>query len=331
MRPTILILPEGALYRDLFPPAVREALGAFADVRENPGGDGRWPPERLYPALAEVDAIVTGWGSPKIDDAVLDAAPKLRIVGHAAGTIQFVGSEALFRRGIPIVNANAAIGPYVGEMALALTLAGLRQLARHDRAMRGDRTWGDRDVVPETLFGRRVGLVGLGATARAFLRVLKPFDCEIAAVDPNVKAGAAPEGVDLLPLDDLLRRSEILSLHAASLPETRHMIGRRELALLPDGALVVNTARGQLVDPDPLLDELRSGRLRAALDVTEPEPIPADHPFRDLPNILVSPHIAGPTPGRRWEMAAMVVEDLRRFFAGEPVLHAASPVGLRMD
>ena len=331
-RPKVLILPQGSLYRDLFPPRVREALSGFADVHEDPEGPGGWPPDRLHAALADADAVVTGWGSPRIDAAALDAASRLRIVAHAAGTIKGIGSPDLFERGITVINAHDAIAPYVGEMALAMTLAALRHFAEHDRAMRIDRTWGAKGVPAESLFGRRLGLVGLGSTARAFLDVLPPFRCRIAAADPHVSPEAAAAlGVQLLPLEAVLRDSEILSLHAASLPETYHMIGRDQLALLPDGALVVNTARGVLIDPAALADELRSGRLRAALDVTEPEPLPADHPFRDLPNVFLTPHISGPTPDRRWEMGALVVEDLRRFFAGEPVRHPANPVGLRMD
>jgi phosphoglycerate dehydrogenase-like enzyme len=330
-RPIVLILPEGSLYRDLFPPPVRDALAAFAEIRESPAGDGKWSPERLRAALADVDAVITGWGSPRLDAAALDAAPRLKIVGHAAGTIKSIGSREIFDRGIALVNAHDAIAPYVGEMALALALAGLRSLPQHDRAMRRDRSWGARGSTPETLFGRRVGLVGLGATARAFLRVLAPFDCRISAADPNVPQESAPVGVTLLPLGELLKNSDVLSLHAAGLPETRYLIGRRELALLPDGALIVNTARGSLIDPDALLEELQSGRLRAALDVTEPEPLPPDHPFRDLPNVFLTPHISGPTPGRRWEMGMLIVEDLRRFFSGEPLQHPAQPKGLQME
>lgn len=331
-RPIVLILPEGSLYRDLFPPTVREALAAFAEVRDNPSGDGKWPPERLHPALADADGIITGWGSPKLDAAALNAAPKLKIIGHSAGTIKGIGSQEIFDRGITLVNAHTAIAPYVGEMALAMTLAGLRQFAPHDRAMRNDRTWGDRSVVPETLFGRKVGLVGLGSTGREFIKVLQPFGCRLSAADPFVSPEtAASLGVTLRPLDELLRTSEVLSLHAASLPETRHLLGKERLALLPDGALIVNTARGSLIEPDALLHELESGRLRAVLDVTEPEPLPADHPLRDLPNVSLTPHISGPTPGRRSDMAVLIVEEFRRFFSGEPVQCPAPPIGLRMD
>jgi phosphoglycerate dehydrogenase-like enzyme len=326
-----LVLPQGALYRDLFPPPVRERLGAFAEVIEDVEGTG-WPKDKFHAALRDVEGVMTGWGSPRIDAEALDAAPRLRIVGHAAGTIKPIGSPALFERVITVVHAHAAIAPYVGEMALALTLAGLRHLPEHDRAMRNDRAWGERSLSAETLFRKRVGLVGLGATAREFVKVLVPFGCQVAASDPHVSPEAAAAlDIQLLPLDDLLRSNDIVSLHAASLPETYHLIGERELALLPDGALLVNTARGQLIHPEALIEALRTGRIRAALDVTEPEPLPPDHPLRTLPNVFLSPHISGPTPDRRWEMAALIVEEFHRFFSGQPVLHPASPTGLNMD
>jgi phosphoglycerate dehydrogenase-like enzyme len=331
-RPLILVLPQGALYRELFPPQVHNALSAFAEVVDDPEGHGGWPRGKLHAALREVDGVITGWGSPRMDVEALDAAPRLKIVGHAAGTIKSIGSPALFEGGIPVLSAHAAIAPYVGEMALALTLAGLRQLPRHDRAIRNERTWGDRAILPETLIGKRVGLVGLGATGRAFLKLLAPFGGTLSASDPHVTSEAAEAlGVRLLPLDELLSTSDVVSLHAASLPETYHLLGRKELGLLPDGALLVNTARGQLIDPEALIEALESGQIRAALDVTEPEPLPPDHPFRVLPNVLVSPHISGPVPERRWEMAALIVEEMRRFFSGEPLRHAAPPVMLQMD
>lgn len=138
--------------------------------------------------------------------------------------------------------------------------------------------------------GRRVGVIGASRIGRRVIELLRPFDLRVSLTDPYVdEAGAAALGVPLLPLDDLLRTCDIVTVHAPDTPETHRLIDRRALALMPDGAVLVNTARGALVDHDALIDELRAGRLSAILDVTDPEPLPADSPLLDLPNAFVTP------------------------------------------
>jgi phosphoglycerate dehydrogenase-like enzyme len=323
-KPKVLVLPSGRLQDQLFPPRVRQALAECAEPTYNTA-EGRVTCEQLAGQLPGYAALITGWGAPRLTPGVLDAATDLRVVGHAAGSVRFMLPDPpaeFFRRGLRMTCATATMSRYVAELTLCLTIACLRRISRFREEMKdSDVWWGTySEHHPDTLIEQRVGLVGLGMIAWEFIRLLKPFHCEVWAYSKHADtARAAAEGVTLVGLDDLLRRCRIVCLFAAVRPDTTKMISRERLRLLADGSVIVNAARGALVDEEALIDELRAGRLWAGLDVTAPEPPAADCPLRTLPNVLLTPHVGGPVPGRYWDMAAFVVEDLRRFFAGEPM------------
>jgi phosphoglycerate dehydrogenase-like enzyme len=192
-----------------------------------------------------------------------------------------------------------------------------RERLRAERAFPG---WG---IVPGIgNHGRRVGVIGASRIGRKVIELLRPFDLAVSLSDPYVDDSAARElDVSLLGLDDLLRTSQIVTVHAPETPETRHLIGRRELALMPDRAVLINTARGSLVDTDALVGELRTGRLSAVLDVTDPEPLPADSPLHDLPNAFVTPHLAGSQGNELARLGLAVVAEAERVAAGEAVAY----------
>jgi phosphoglycerate dehydrogenase-like enzyme len=320
--PKVAIIINADMYGQLMTPPVARALEVFAvPLRQVP--QGNLPQGDLAAAVGDCDAAMTTWGSPQFTTEVLDRTPNLRIIAHAAGSIRPITPPEVFDRGILVTSAAPIIAYYVAEMCVGLAIMLLRNIAHHDRAMRAERTWGSPAHKPaESLFDVRVGLVGLGAVGRWFARLLRPFGCEVWAHDPYLNPARADElGVKLVALDDLLRSCRVVSLHAANIPENRHMIGARELARLPDGCCLINTARGALLDHQALIAELKTGRIKAALDVTDPEPLPAESELRDLPNTVLTPHVAGPTSAGRWHMAEAMVEELRRFFAGEPLLY----------
>ncbi len=319
-KPKVAILFNGELRPHLYAPAVAQALESFAQpVHQR--HDANLPPELLAEVVGDCEAALTAWGTPAFTAQVLDRTPKLRIIAHAAGTIRPVAPPEVFERGIVVASAAPIIAPYVAEMCLCLSVMLLRNIAHHDRAMRAERRWGSpAHRCNAGLFDVRVGLVGFGGVGQSFARLLAFFGCEIWAYDPYADPARAQElGVKLVELDDLLRSCQVVSLHAPDLPQNRHMIGARELALLPDGCCFVNTARGALVDHEALIAELRRGRIKAALDVYSPEPLLADSELRDLPNTVLTPHIAGPAVSGWWRMSEAMVEELRRFFAGEPL------------
>jgi phosphoglycerate dehydrogenase-like enzyme len=175
----------------------------------------------------------------------------------------------------------------------------------------------------ETLFGRRVGIVGFGRIGRAFAKLLQPFGVEILVSDPYAESAAVAAGKGtLVQLDELVRSCSVVVLCAALTPETRGMFDERRLSLLADGACLINVARGGLIDMEALLLELRSGRMTAALDVTDPlEPLPPDHELRRLPNVILTPHIAAGGIEMRREIGAIAVEEVVRFAKGQPPLN----------
>ncbi len=164
-------------------------------------------------------------------------------------------------------------------------------------------------------------MVGLGMVAREVIKLLRPFGVKVLAYDPFVPEATARElGVQLSALDEVMAGSDIISLHAPKVPETYRMISRQQLSLIKDGALFINTARGDLVDESALLEELKKGRFYAALDVFEVEPLAAESEFRHLPNVIARPHLAGVNPDSRLRIGRLMVEDIRRMYQQEPLL-----------
>lgn len=270
--------------------------------------------------LADAEVLVTGWDCPVVDATVLDRAPRLRAVLHAAGTVKGHLAPECWDRGLVVSSAVAANALPVAEFTVAAILwAGKDVLGFRDRY----RT--DRAFTPGTLypgvgnFHRRVGIVGASHIGRRVVELLRPFDLDVALADPYVTE--PPPGVRLVELDELLAGSDVVSLHAPANERTRHMLDRRRLGLIPDGGVLVNTARGSLVDTDALVAELSTGRISAVLDVTDPEPLPPDSPLFDLPNAFVTPHIAGSQGNELARLGNIVVDELARFVTGEPLAH----------
>ncbi|WP_329268871.1 hydroxyacid dehydrogenase [Streptomyces pseudovenezuelae] len=301
----------------VFPPEVLARLRESVDIDPALVAEDLTDPV-FADVLARTEILVTGWGCPRLDAAVLDAAPKLRAVLHSAGSVKGFATPEIWRRGIVVSSAAEANALPVAEYTLAvILLAGKDVFVRRER-MRAERSSPGWGVVPGIgNHGRRVGVIGASRIGRKVIELLRPFDLVVSLSDPYVdEAGAAELGVPLVGLDDLLRTSEIVTVHAPETPETRHLIGRRELALMPDGAVLINTARGSLVDTDALVDELRTGRLSAVLDVTDPEPLPADSPLHDLPGAFVTPHLAGSQGNELARLGLAVAEEARRVVSG---------------
>ena len=275
----------------------------------------------LEDRLAGVEVLVTSWGAPALTAERLDRMPKLRAVFHSAGTIRSVVTEEFWERGIVITSAADANAIPVAEFTYAqIVLAGKRAqyLARVPREFRN----GWRALLGSdryTNYGRRIGVVGYSRIGRRVVAHLQQLDnAEVLVYDPYADpATVARAGARLTSLDEVLRSVDVLSLHAPLLPETIGMIGPRELALLRDGATVVNTARGALIDTDALTRECASGRLDAILDVTEPEPLPEDSPLYDLPNVSLTPHISGSLGSETLRLTDAALDELERWVHGE--------------
>lgn len=274
-------------------------------------------------ALSRAEVLITGWGCPRLGEDVLAAAPGLRAVLHSAGSVRSLVGEAVWRRGVAVSSAVTGNAVPVAEYTLAMILLAGKDVLAHRERFRATHA---RPAAAQTAatgnLGRRVGVVGASRVGRKLLELLRPHDFEILLHDPYVDAaGAGALGARSMPLDALLADSDIVTLHAPDVPETRHLLNRERLALIRDGGVLVNTARGALVDHAALTDELVAGRLGAILDVTDPEPLPPDSPLYTLPNVFLTPHIAGSLGNELERLGRIVVEELDRLAAGRPLAH----------
>jgi phosphoglycerate dehydrogenase-like enzyme len=278
---------------------------------------------RYAEALAEAEILITGWGMPTLDAAALARMPRLRAVLHSAGTIRDLITEAAWERGLLVTSAAQVNAQPVAEFTLAAVIFAakdafaLREQYRAEHARPG----AERTAAVGS-YRRRLGVIGASRVGRRLLDLVRPLDLDVSVNDPYLDPEQAAElGARPVELDELLATSDIVSLHAPDLPSTRHLLDRRRLGLIRDGGFFINTARGAIVDERALVEELASGRINAILDVTELEPLPADSPLYRLPNVFLTPHIAGSIGNERARLGAAVVAELERYCAGSEPLY----------
>jgi phosphoglycerate dehydrogenase-like enzyme len=283
---------------------------------------GAWDDQRADALLAEADVILGHWGCPTITPEVLERAPRLGLFAYAAGTLKDLVCDELFARGVRVTSGARANAEPVAEYTLAAILfAGKDVLWRRDslrdRAIRHHRP---ASAIEVGNWDKTIGIVGASSVGRRVLELLAPFPhLRPILFDPFITAADARElGATKVELDELCAAADVVSIHAPDLPSTRHMIGAGQLALMKTGATFINTARGALVDHDALVAEASAGRLFLVLDVTDPEPLPREHPLRTLPNVFLTPHLAGSQGTELRRMAAHAADEIDRWAAGRP-------------
>ncbi|MFJ6657499.1 hydroxyacid dehydrogenase [Streptomyces sp. NPDC091377] len=321
-RPRTVLAMDAPVREALFDRAALERLAAVADVDPDLLVQDFADPAAAD-ALGATEALLTGWGCPPITAGALALMPRLRTVVHAAGSVKEHVTQACWDRGITVASAADANAVPVAEFTVAAILFAGKRVLRAARAYREQRTAIDpfRLLADGGNHRRTVGVVGASRIGRRVIELLSPYDLDLLLHDPYVDADRAKAwGVRSVPLDTLARSSSIVTIHAPALPETRHLFDRATLALLPDGATLINTARGSLVDTEALTAELVAGRLDAVLDVTDPEvPDPAS-PLYDLPNVLLTPHIAGSLGNELPRLTQAALDELDRYARGLPYL-----------
>lgn len=326
-RPKLVLAMQPDVVDLVFPAPLRARLGTLADVHPLlltsaglPGADE---------ALADAEVLLTGWGAPVVDGALLARAPRLRAVVHAAGTVKLHVRPEAWERGVVVSSAaDANAGPVIDFTMAAVVLAARRTLGTataygQGRALGFHERWGGDGAV--------VGVIGASRIGRGVIARLRAADAgfQVLLADPYVSPeDAAALGVRLVDLDELCAASDIVTVHAPDLPETRHLLDARRIGLLRDGAALINTARGRLVDTEALALACEEGRVEAYLDVTDPEPLPAGHVLYRLPNVLLTPHIAGAQGSEVARLGAYAVDEVERFAAGGRLRGAVSAADL---
>jgi glyoxylate reductase len=257
----------------------------------------------------------------RVDDELLDSAPKLVAVSNMATGFDNISVDAVNRHLVLATRTPGVLTDTSADLAFGLLLAAARRIAEGDRYVRAGkwRTWGPEIMLGPDVHGATLGVIGLGRIGQAVARRASGFGMRILYNSRNRKPPAERQlGATYAELDILLAESDFVSIHAALNDDTRGLIGKRELGLMQETALLVNTARGPIVDQNALYEALRDGVIAgAALDVTDPEPLPADSPLLTLENVVITPHIASASVATRSEMARLAAENLSACLRGE--------------
>lgn len=270
------------------------------------------------------NVMVTGWQTPPLTNDMLNVAPNLQAIVHAAGSVRHLIPDAAWDRSLRIASAREALAVGVAETTLAMIIAGLKGLFPADR-FTADGGW----VFPANqlphhrireMHQSTIGIIGLSKSGLHVLRLLRHFEVKLLLTDPFISPAEAKRlDVELVELNDLMSQSDVVTLHAPALSETRHMLGTEQFSRMRDGAIFINTARGMIVDEDALVAELKTGRIWAFIDVTHPEPPASDHPFRTLPNCILTPHLAGAVANGCLRIGRSIVDQILELAEGKPM------------
>lgn len=313
----LVTMPRGATRDSFIPAHLADELAQLGHVEWNQGTEN-WTQEELAGRIGGMDVCITGWGSPEIDEKVLTRADRLRCIAHTGGSVAGYAAEAAYDRGVRVLSGNELYARSVAESVVAYALYELRDLGRYNREML-ENGWHAPTFTNEGLLDQRVGLVGFGAVARYTAKLLRAFGCEIwIDADHVTQEEAASYGARKATLDEILSGCKVISIHLARVPETCHLINEERLRRIPEGALLINTARGSIIDEAALARELATGRFKAALDVYEQEPLPMESPLRHMDNVLLIPHMGGPTTDRRPFVTKELLHEIPKALRGEP-------------
>lgn len=291
--------------------------------------EGELPPSRddLLRAVAGADGLLCLLTDP-VDADVIDAAPRLRVISQMAVGYDNIDLPAATRRRIPVGHTPGVLTDTTADFAFALLMAAARRISEAERFARAGRwkTWGPTLLMGQDVYGATLGIVGMGRIGQAVARRARGFEMRVLYADPSEPEAARELGAVRVDLDDLLAQADFVSLHVPLTAATERLIDARALARMKPTAILVNTARGPVVDQAALYDALVSGQIAyAALDVTDPEPIAPDDPLLSLDNCLIVPHIASSSVATRTRMAVMAAENLIAGLKGDRLPHCANP------
>lgn len=334
--PRALLALDAGMVQEVFTEQAWRRLEACVRLDRSLSAVGGFDDPALREELAACEILITGWGSPRLGPAALARMPRLGHVVHCAGTVKTLFDPAVFARGVTVSNAADANAVPVAQYTLAAIILGAKRaftLARRLGAGSVDEHGSHRDLTGLPWLGTRgltVGVIGASRIGTRVVRLVREvLDASVLLYDPYTDAGlTADPAVRRVSLDELLRRSDVVSVHAPHTPETDKLIGAAELALMRDGTVLVNTARGGLVDTDALRREILSGRIDAVLDVTDPEPLEEGDELHAAPNAFVTPHIAGALGNEITRLGDLAVAEIERITAGLPPSYAVDGAGL---
>lgn len=289
-------LPKNSQFKHFFPEENIKLTESLGNIRWNPLSRNLTP-EEVAADIGDAEVYVTGWGSPALDRTILDAAPNLRLLAHLCGSVSPFVSDALWERGIRVICGNDFFAESVAEGTIGYMLSALRDIPKYSHALKTEGKWKTSRDYTRSLLGKTVGIISYGAIARHLVRMLQPFRVRIKVYDivPLPESDVLRYNLTPASMEEIFSTSDIITVHTPLYDKTYHMIGEELFRLIPNDAILINTSRGAILDEAALARELGHGRFRAMLDVYEKEPLPENNPLLQQENVLLMPHMGGPT------------------------------------
>ncbi len=311
----LVTMPAGKGRNTFITPELEKEINSLGDVKWNTS-DRQFTEAELGENLRDIDICITGWGIKTFDKEILDKANKLKLIAHTAGSVSPIGMEP-YGRGIKVISGNTFFAESVAEGVIAYILAALRDIPYHNSKVH-EGGWRQSNFYNEGLLDQTIGLVSFGMIPKYLVKMLQPFRPKIKVYSGHLTDEYKDKyGLKYASLEEIFATCKIISIHSAKTPKTYHMIGKELLESIPNDSLLINTARGSVIDENALENELEKKRFKAVLDVFEKEPLPQDSKLRGLDNVILMPHMAGPTVDRRKYITAQIIEDIRRFIKGQ--------------
>ncbi|MGM9972553.1 MAG: hydroxyacid dehydrogenase [Clostridiaceae bacterium] len=305
----LVAMPSGVTKDTFFPEKVLKHLETLGEVEHNTLGR-QYTEEEFKEALKDKEICITGWGTPPLTSAVLEKAYKLKALLHTGGSVANVATKELYEKKVRVLSGNQLYAESVAEGVIAYMLCSLRELIFYNGEVKSG-GWRAGDFKNEGLLDQSVGLVGFGAVTRSLIKLLKPFRCKIKVFSNSATQEALEEyGVEKAELKEIFSECKLISLHSPYRKDTHHMINKEMLDLINPGSILINTARGGIVDEEALIEALERKTFKAVLDVYEQEPLPEGSKLRSLDNVITIPHMAGPTVDRRAKVTEALLESI---------------------
>lgn len=311
----ICLIQNSASVDRIFSERSLKKLRSMGEVVIN---DGDASVESVKKAIKGADVAITSWGNTTLTKEILDECPDLKLVVHAAGTVKPIVSDELWERGIRVTGSPKPLGQGVAETALGLTITACKNIYNLNTSLH-EGNWAQGKENVRELYELTVGVVSSGWVGRHYIKLLQNFDVDVLLYDPYVtEEKCAQMGCTKVDFETLLKQSDIISIHAPSIPATNHMFNAETLKLMKKDAVLINTARGSIVDEKALYEHMKAGNLRyACIDVFDPEPPAVDNPLRTLPNAVLTPHLAGLANNGQRRIGMHAAEEIERFINGE--------------
>lgn len=316
MEKIALIMGESARNLVISPRSIKR-MESLGEVVLGEGSDR----ESVKKAIAGATIAITTWGNTQLDADILSVCPDLKLVCHAAGSVKPIVCDDLWNKGVRVTASAAMLSMGVSETALGFTIAASKNFfALNENLHNGGWAEGKENI--RELYELNIGVIGGGWAGRHYIELMQAFDVDIFLYDPFVTEEQCEKmGCKKASLEEVLKESDIISIHAPSIPETNNMFNAETLALMKKDAVLINTARGSIIDEKALYEHMKAGNLKyACLDVFEPEPPAADHPLRSLPNVIMTPHLAGLAANGLKKIGKHCCEEIERFLNGEKMM-----------